>query len=348
MLNVYQQKTSEITPLKPNGEELERSIKQIQAAAFGQISAKNQKSNQNLGKIKTVKLHSDDKNFIVRIAEKRNDPFDPSRFRTRKSISLQEDDPETIMTTPDKKLTPEEEKYWNIPPCVSNWRNPAGNVIPLDKRVAADGRRNQRPELSEKFAPFTRALEQTMSSINEAAHQRAVQQRQLIFKKQQEEEEKQKEEIRKLRNEKMRLAMKKTHEEIAHENLLKDHIEERKIMKKKQRDISATVLQGRTLTSSIPSASNEEIFDANLFGRNRGIDQGYNDDDTYNVYDQPLFKQPKENTYVPFSGVRKYAQENSSSSNHGKSAGASSFKISFTKGETQKPLEKEGLFIPSK
>ena len=348
MLNVYQQKTNEITPLKPSGEELERSIKQIQAAAFGQISAQNQKSNQNNGKMKTVKLHSDDKSYIIRIAEKRSDPFDPSRFRTRKSISLQEDDPETIMTAPSKKLTPEEEKYWNIPPCVSNWRNPAGNVIPLDKRVAADGRRNQRPELSDKFAPFTRALEQTMSSINEAAHQRAIQQRQLLIKQQQEEEERQKEEIRKLRNEKMKLGMKKTHEEIAHENLLREHIEERKRMKKKQRDISASVLQGRVLSSSsLPAASNEEIFDSNVFGRNRGIDQGYNDDDTYNVYDQPLFKQPKESAYVPFSGVRKYAQEGTSST-PGKSAGASSFKITFTKGETQKPLEMEGLYIPSK
>ena len=29
---------------------------------------------------------------------------------------------------------------WKIPPCVSNWKNAKGYTIPLDKRLAADGR----------------------------------------------------------------------------------------------------------------------------------------------------------------------------------------------------------------
>lgn len=29
---------------------------------------------------------------------------------------------------------------WKIPPCVSNWKNAKGFTIPLDKRIAADGR----------------------------------------------------------------------------------------------------------------------------------------------------------------------------------------------------------------
>lgn len=31
-------------------------------------------------------------------------------------------------------------QMWKIPPCVSNWKNAKGYVIPLDKRIAADGR----------------------------------------------------------------------------------------------------------------------------------------------------------------------------------------------------------------
>ena len=345
MLNVFHG-SKELTPLKPSGEELELSIRQVRAATEAGIQGKTNRNSQNSSKPKTVQLHSEDKDYIIRIAEKRNDPFDPSRFRTRKSIALQEDDPETIMTAPLKKLTPEEEKYWNIPPCVSNWRNPAGNVIPLDKRVAADGRRNQRPELSDKFAPFTRALEQTMSSINEAAKQRAIQQRQLLLKQQQEEEERQKEEIRKLRDEKLKLALKRTKEEKRHEKLLREHIEERKRIKQKKRDISAAVSDGRVLsTETYRQNSGEDVFDTNLFGRNAGIDHGYGDEDSYNVYDQPLFKQPNEKLYVPFSGSRKYTQTDEviKGSQQTISKG-----VNFTKGETQKPLEREGLYIPNK
>ena len=29
---------------------------------------------------------------------------------------------------------------WKIPPCISNWKNQKGYTIPLDKRLAADGR----------------------------------------------------------------------------------------------------------------------------------------------------------------------------------------------------------------
>lgn len=41
------------------------------------------------------------------------------------------------------KLTLQDQQDWKIPPCVSNWRNQKGYTIPLDKRVAADGRNLQ-------------------------------------------------------------------------------------------------------------------------------------------------------------------------------------------------------------
>ena len=33
-----------------------------------------------------------------------------------------------------------EQQEWKIPPCISNWKNARGYTIPLDKRLAADGR----------------------------------------------------------------------------------------------------------------------------------------------------------------------------------------------------------------
>ena len=38
------------------------------------------------------------------------------------------------------QVTVKEQQEWKIPPCISNWKNPRGYTIPLDKRLAADGR----------------------------------------------------------------------------------------------------------------------------------------------------------------------------------------------------------------
>ena len=39
-----------------------------------------------------------------------------------------------------RKVTAKEQQEWKIPPCISNWKNARGYTIPLDKRLAADGR----------------------------------------------------------------------------------------------------------------------------------------------------------------------------------------------------------------
>ena len=38
------------------------------------------------------------------------------------------------------QVTVQDQQAWKIPPCVSNWKNARGYTIPLDKRLAADGR----------------------------------------------------------------------------------------------------------------------------------------------------------------------------------------------------------------
>lgn len=44
------------------------------------------------------------------------------------------------MHSPTRKVTVKEQQEWKIPPCISNWKNAKGYTIPLDKRLAADGR----------------------------------------------------------------------------------------------------------------------------------------------------------------------------------------------------------------
>ncbi|KAK4683796.1 SNW domain-containing protein 1, partial [Tremellales sp. Uapishka_1] len=45
-----------------------------------------------------------------------------------------------------------------IPPCISNWKNNKGYTIPLDKRLAADGRGLQDVHINDNFAKFSEAL----------------------------------------------------------------------------------------------------------------------------------------------------------------------------------------------
>jgi len=48
--------------------------------------------------------------------------------------------PPPVLHSPPRKVSVKEQNEWKIPPCISNWKNPKGFTIPLDKRLAADGR----------------------------------------------------------------------------------------------------------------------------------------------------------------------------------------------------------------
>ncbi len=56
------------------------------------------------------------------------------------------------------QVTAKEQSEWTIPPCVSNWKNAKGFVIPLDKRLAADGRGLQDVHINDNFAKLTEAM----------------------------------------------------------------------------------------------------------------------------------------------------------------------------------------------
>lgn len=50
------------------------------------------------------------------------------------------EDPTPVMHSPPRKVTVADQEAWKIPPSISNWKNAKGYTIPLDKRLAADGR----------------------------------------------------------------------------------------------------------------------------------------------------------------------------------------------------------------
>jgi SNW domain-containing protein 1 len=77
---------------------------------------------------------------IIQITEVVEDPLEPPRFKHKKIPRGPPSPPAPVLRSPPRKATAQEQKEWMIPPCISNWKNNKGYTIPLDKRLAADGR----------------------------------------------------------------------------------------------------------------------------------------------------------------------------------------------------------------
>ena len=87
---------------------------------------------------------------IIKMSEVVEDPLDPPRFKHKKVPRGPPTPPPPVLRSPPRKATAAEQKEWMIPPCISNWKNNKGFTIPLDKRLAADGR-----GLQDVSSPFT-------------------------------------------------------------------------------------------------------------------------------------------------------------------------------------------------
>jgi SNW domain-containing protein 1 len=77
---------------------------------------------------------------IIQMVPAKIDPLMPPKHKHIKAPRGPAEDPVPVLQAPPTKLTKEEQEAWKIPTCISNWKNPRGYTIPLDKRLAADGR----------------------------------------------------------------------------------------------------------------------------------------------------------------------------------------------------------------
>lgn len=82
----------------------------------------------------------------------------PSWFYPEYSLILKTSVLFSFLSICPSQVTVKEQQEWRIPPCVSNWKNAKGYTIPLDKRLAADGRGLQSVHINEKFAKLAEAL----------------------------------------------------------------------------------------------------------------------------------------------------------------------------------------------
>jgi SNW domain-containing protein 1 len=93
------------------------------------------------------------------------------------------------MHSPPRKLTAEDQEAWKIPPPISNWKNPKGYTVPLDKRLAADGRGLQDTTISDKFAHLSEALFTADRMAREEVRQRTQMQQKLAEKEKSQKED---------------------------------------------------------------------------------------------------------------------------------------------------------------
>ncbi|CAB3363190.1 Hypothetical predicted protein [Cloeon dipterum] len=249
-------------------------------------------------------FNSGAKQRVIRMVELQSDPMEPPKFKINQKIPRGPPSPPApVMHSPSRKVTVKEQKEWKIPPCISNWKNAKGYTIPLDKRLAADGRGLQQVHINENFAKLAESLYIADRKAREAVETRT----QLEKKMAQKEKEKKEENLRmlaqKAREERAGIrreaAAEKDDDARERDQMRYDRHKERarerniaraapdkrnKLQRERERDISEQIALGLPARGQ---SSNETQYDQRLFNTSKGMDSGYGDDEAYNVYDKP-------------------------------------------------------------
>lgn len=251
-------------------------------------------------------FNSGAKQRVIRLVEAQVDPMEPPRFKINKKIPRGPPSPPApVLHSPTRRVTVKEQKEWKIPPCISNWKNAKGYTVPLDKRLAADGRGLQQLHINENFAKLAEAMYIADRKAREAVETRAQLEKKLAQKEKEQKEEHLRQLAQKARDERAGIKVgnpakagvddeeherdlmrQDRHKERARErNLARAAPDKRtKLQRERERDISEQIALGMPARGV---TSNETQFDQRLFGQVKGLGQGYGDDEAYNVYDKP-------------------------------------------------------------
>ncbi|KAL2220312.1 putative transcriptional regulator Cwf13/SkiP [Thermoascus aurantiacus ATCC 26904] len=263
---------------------------------------------------------------IIKIVERQQDPMEPPKFKHKKIPRGPPSPPPPILHSPPRKLTAEDQEAWKIPPPVSNWKNPKGYTIPLDKRLAADGRGLQDVTINDKFAQFAEALFTADRHAREEVRLRAQMQQKLAEKEKAQKEEHLRMLAQKAREERAAAASRResrartrsvsgsrspspysSRSETPSED--EEAARERERIRRERRAEAERQLrqsrmgterrlqmlareQNRDISEKIalglakPTQSAETMYDSRLFNQTSGLEAGFNED---NPYDKPLF-----------------------------------------------------------
>lgn len=258
---------------------------------------------------------------IMKIVERQQDPMEPPKFKHKKIPRGPPSPPPPVMHSPPRKLTAEDQEAWKIPPPVSNWKNPKGYTVPLDKRLAADGRGLNDVTVNDNFAQFSEALFAADRHSREEVKLRAIMQQKLAEKERAQKEDQLRVLAQKAREdrsagrrnsrarsysgsrsrsassssrsdsqddeairerEQMRRERRQENEKQFRQSRMGTERRIQMIAREQNRDISEKVALGLAK----PSQSSESMWDSRLFNQTSGFDTGFNEDQ---AYDKPLF-----------------------------------------------------------
>uniref|UniRef100_H2ZMI6 SKI-interacting protein SKIP SNW domain-containing protein n=1 Tax=Ciona savignyi TaxID=51511 RepID=H2ZMI6_CIOSA len=246
-------------------------------------------------------FNSGAKQRVIRMVEMQKDPMEPPKFKTNKKLPRGPPSPPApVMHSPNRKVTVKEQQDWKVPPCISNWKNAKGHTIPLDKRLAADGRGLQSVHINENFAKLAEALYIADRKAREAVEMRAHVERKIASKEKEAKERQLRQLAEEARNKRSGIRKedkgddkeikerddirKERHHERQRQRNIERAAPDKRNRLREERDISEKVALGLPNTRQ----GQEVQFDQRLFNKTKGMDSGFagGDDESYNVYDK--------------------------------------------------------------
>lgn len=134
-------------------------------------------------------FNSGAKERVIRMVEMPVDPLEPPKFKHKRVPKASGSPPVPVMHSPPRPVTVKDQQDWKIPPCISNWKNPKGYTIPLDKRLAADGRGLQEVQINDNFAKLSEALYVAEQKARDAVAMRSKVQKEMVLKEKERKEQ---------------------------------------------------------------------------------------------------------------------------------------------------------------
>ncbi|KAL6577291.1 hypothetical protein OROMI_011567 [Orobanche minor] len=151
-------------------------------------------------------FNSGAKERVICMVEMPVDPMEPPKFKHKRVPKASALPPVPVMHSPPRPVTVKDQQDWKIAPCISNWNNRKGYTIPLDKRMAADGRGLQEVQINDNYAKLSEALYVAEQKAREAVAVWSKVQKEMMLKEKEKKEMELRELARRIRSERTGVA----------------------------------------------------------------------------------------------------------------------------------------------
>ncbi|SCU82131.1 LAFA_0C09230g1_1 [Lachancea sp. 'fantastica'] len=262
-----------------------------------------------------------EKGRVLQIVDRQIDPLQPKMFKVKKMVAPpSEDEPfAPILHKSDDKvpqLSKEERAKWAIPSAISNWKNPNGYAIALDKRVAVDGQSNRGlgsdHQISDGFTKLSEALDNAEKDARRDVKLRAEAKRMLLEQDARDKEEKLRLLALKAREERAKVAKSLNSSSENEIGSLRDREAEKKQRRLQlEKDLRQSKMGTADRLRALAAKQNREVSEKVIIGAAKATDtSGVQYDSRFfskaananatrsadQVYDNPLFVQAGINT----------------------------------------------------